>query len=412
MVGSVTWLGWISRTAVAAVIWLGGGVTSYQTAKISIPKPPHDPAFWDVMQWAVSGSDPAALFAAVASGLGLIASAYQIFGPKPYSEKQGEADRKHQNASFKAAERQQAARHQELKDGIADLIAEVRRTQPGAAAPFAETLTELAGSAEPADVAIAETAVDQSPEAAADALMAEVASGKRRNAERARQAARLYAPSAPGKAKAAYEEAVSLDTEDVWSWIELGRLKVHYEGLAAARTCFLSALQRVADERDRSVLHDEFGAVLWAEGRLADARREFEAGLSIAERLATSDPTNSGWQRDLSISRNKLGDVAVASGDLGVAQDHYAAGLRIRERLAASDPANSGWQRDLSVGYERLGDLAERAGDRAGAVAAYRRSLPIAERLAADWPDHPGFARDLTITRRRLADLELGSTES
>ena len=137
-----------------------------------------------------------------------------------------------------------------------------------------------------------------------------------------------------------------------------GVRSLRFGSLAQARNCFNSPLQQVTDERDRSVLHNEFGDVLMAEGQLQDARSEFAASLAIAE------------------------------------------------RLAAAEPGNAEWQRDLSVSHERLGDLAEQAGDLAEAIACYRKSEPIAAALAAKSPDHPGFRNDLAITRRRIATLE------
>ena len=64
-----------------------------------------------------------------------------------------------------------------------------------------------------------------------------------------------------------------------------------------------------------------------------------------ADRLATSDPGNAGWQRDLSVSYTKIGDVQVAQGDLAGALKSYKDGLGIADRLATSDPGNAGWQR-------------------------------------------------------------------
>ena len=44
-----------------------------------------------------------------------------------------------------------------------------------------------------------------------------------------------------------------------------------------------------------------------------------------------------------------MGDVQVAQGDLKAALKSYSDSLAIFERLAQSDPGNTGWQRDLSV---------------------------------------------------------------
>ncbi|MEO1044013.1 MAG: hypothetical protein AAFX04_01080 [Pseudomonadota bacterium] len=208
-----------------------------------------------------------------------------------------------------------------LKAQLAGLTALLGGKDPQQAASFAKAATALADSEDADDVGLAKKIVtgpaQNAPERvedAADELMAEVHSGKKRNAERARQAARLYAPVAPSKAKAAYEEAVDLDPEDVWSWIELGRLHAVYNNLADARRCFEIALQHVADDRDRGVLHDAFGSILIKEGNLGEAITEFEAANTIMQHRSDHDPENREKLRDLSVIYNKLGDVEVAAG--------------------------------------------------------------------------------------------------
>ncbi|MCA1672899.1 MAG: hypothetical protein LC799_12110, partial [Actinobacteria bacterium] len=98
----------------------------------------------------------------------------------------------------------------------------------------------------------------------------------------------------------------------------------------------------------------KLGDLAVAAGDLASAQQRFQAALTIAERLAAADPTNTAWQRDLSINHHKLGDLAVAAGDLASAQQRFQAALTIRERLAAADPTNTAWQRDLSISQQRL----------------------------------------------------------
>jgi hypothetical protein len=79
-------------------------------------------------------------------------------------------------------------------------------------------------------------------------------------------------------------------------------------------------------------------------------RRPRQAGLAqrrplpraSVERLAQTDPDNTGWQRDLSVSYNKIGDVLVAQGNLPEALQLFRDDLVIAERLAEVDPNNAG----------------------------------------------------------------------
>lgn len=270
---------------------------------------------------------------------------------------------------------------------------------------FRVAADELIRSDHAEDQAAAEEVLEGDPVKAADALMQEVAAGKRRDADRARQAARLYAPFSPIKAMAAYMQATDLEPEDPWSWIELGRLRVHYETLASARTAFQIALQYATADADRSVLHNEFGTLLVAEGHLREARREFEAAFAIDKVLAEGEPDSDRWQIYLAISHNQLGDVEVAAGDLGAARGRYEASLAIREQLAAQEPGNAGWQRDLYVGFDRLGRIAQAEGNPELAITEFQRGEAVMAALAAALPAHPGFARDLLNVRSQLARL-------
>jgi hypothetical protein len=100
-----------------------------------------------------------------------------------------------------------------------------------------------------------------------------------------------------------------------------------------------------------------------------------------------------------------VGDLARATGDTPTADQHYRASLAIRERLATTDPTNAGYQRDLSISHNRLGDLAVAAGDTPTADQHYRASLAIAERLAATDPTNAEYQRDLDYIRHRVARL-------
>jgi tetratricopeptide (TPR) repeat protein len=214
------------------------------------------------------------------------------------------------------------------------------------------------------------------------------------------------------RAMEAYETAARLQPDDTWIWIGLARLA----GQAGLLERAANATMRVRDgarasgnERNVSAASTELGDLYVAQGDLASASKAYEAGRVIAERLAASDPGNTGWQRNLSVSWNKQGDVRKAQGDLAGALAAYEAGRAIRERLAASDPGNAVWQRDLSVSWEKLGDVRQAQDDLAGALAAYEASQAIAERLAAADPGKAEWQRDLIVSNVKLAEISAGS---
>ncbi len=139
-------------------------------------------------------------------------------------------------------------------------------------------------------------------------------------------------------------------------------------------------------QRNLSVSFIKIGDVQMARGDLASALRSFYGSLAIAERLSISDPGNAGWQRDLSVSYNFVGNVQMAQGDLDGALKSYCESLATAERLAKSDPSNALWQRDLSVAYNKVGEVQAEQGDLAGALKSYREGLAIVERLAKSDP--------------------------
>ena len=170
---------------------------------------------------------------------------------------------------------------------------------------------------------------------------------------------------------------------------------------------------------DLSVPYQKTGDVRMARRDLAGALKSYRDDLTIAERLAQSDPGNVGWQHDLSVSYSKVGDLLVAQGDLAGALKSYRDSLAIRERLAQSNPRNADWLRDLSVLYRKIGDTQKAQGDldedaqKAGsdledALKSYARYLMTISQLIQTDPGSAGSQRDLrdvAVSHSKLADV-------
>ncbi|MCY1057462.1 SIR2 family protein [Nannocystis sp. SCPEA4] len=151
------------------------------------------------------------------------------------------------------------------------------------------------------------------------------------------------------------------------------------------------------DRGDLALTHDD----------LTLARREFEAGLNLAERLVARDPTSAQAQHDLFVSLNKTGDVEVRAGNLAAARGLFNRSLAVSEALAAVDPTSAQVQRDLSISQEKLGDMEVRAGNLAAARGHFDRSLAVREALAAADPTSAQAQRDLGEVLDQLGDLEV-----
>ena len=177
----------------------------------------------------------------------------------------------------------------------------------------------------------------------------------------------------------------------------------------------LSIAQKLAEQdpnnaewqRDLSVSHDRVGDVRVARGDRAGGLESYQASLSIREKLAEQDPNNAEWQRDLSVSHERVGDVRVARGDRAGGLESYQASLSIREKLAEQDPNNAEWQRDLSVSHDRVGDVRVARGDRAGGLESYQASLSIREKLAEQDPNNAEWQRDLSVSFNKVGDVRV-----
>ena len=225
--------------------------------------------------------------------------------------------------------------------------------------------------------------------------------------ERWRRLGRLAYQTDTELALKAYERLDDLHTLQTWDAIYLSRLYARSGNLNSAAAVVREALREAGGkvDRDRMVLLSQLGNVQRAQGDLEAALESYRSGMAIAEKLAASDPSNTGWQRDLSVSHNNIGDVQRAQGDLEAALESYRSGMVMREKLAASDPSNTGWQRDLFVSHNNIGDVQRAQGDLAAAFESYRSGLAIAEKLAASDPSNAGWQRDLSVSHERIGDV-------
>src|SRR5262245_38221366 len=136
------------------------------------------------------------------------------------------------------------------------------------------------------------------------------------------------------------------------------------------------------------------GDVLQTKGRLDEALAAFRESLAIFPRLASTDPSNAGWQRDLADAHDRVSDVFQAQGQLDEALAAFRESLAIFQRLASTDPSNAGWQRDLAIAHGKVGDVFQAQGQLDEALAAFRESLAILQRLTLIDPASAGWQRD------------------
>jgi tetratricopeptide (TPR) repeat protein/pimeloyl-ACP methyl ester carboxylesterase len=205
-----------------------------------------------------------------------------------------------------------------------------------------------------------------------------------------------------------YQRATTLDPDNMVGWLGLGDAAQAGGTLQESDRAFhryVELARRAGNERETAVGLTGLGDVLVAQGKLDEALKSHQDSLAIAERVAASDRSNTGWQRDLSVSSGSVDNVLVAQGKLDEALKSYQDSLAIAERVAASDRSNTGWQRDLSVSYDSIGNVLVAQGKLDEALTSYRDSLAIRERLAASDRSNTGWQRDLSVSYNSVGNV-------
>lgn len=204
------------------------------------------------------------------------------------------------------------------------------------------------------DIEGGEAKLDEALDAdeAAIAEAERVASEKRKTAARnALDLAVLARGRHVAKALGYYRRAVKFDPDDAKVWFGLGEMVVEAGQLGAAKEAFAQAAAKARDSDDERVRYWAtlgLGDVASAQGHLPSARRLYETAGAIADRLASADPGNAGWQRDLAVSHAKVGDAYRKAGDAAKAGEHLRAGRDIIAALVARYPDWARWRQDLA----------------------------------------------------------------
>lgn len=297
-------------------------------------------------------------------------------------------------------------------DGLETLKSALERNPEVAtdvARDFGTAVDELARSDDPGERAAAVEVAEGNPVAAADRLMMMPKGGALWRAGRARQAARIYAPFAPSKALSAYEKAVRLDPTDVWTWIELGRLRLKFNSLREARQCFLTALGHVKNDRDRGVLENELGVLAHMTGDLGTAHQHFQAAHLVAKARAAIDPSDQEAQQDLAVSYHLLGGIEWDGGNDTLAKELFETAHDIRRSIAskAADDPDAQW--DLATSLVRLADIEVDQGDLPVARQRLTEALSIVERFSQRNAADADWRLKLARTLSKLGSLEVSA---
>ncbi len=176
-------------------------------------------------------------------------------------------------------------------------------------------------------------------------------------------------------------------------------LAVAEQGVRTAAA--LTALEPSTDD----MLH--LSAALERHGRLAlrtdiaKARKSFEHGVDVCEKLDRLAPGNATFRRNLASAYRHVGEVAT---DTGLSRGWYEKARAVCDELVQGFPDNTAYLRDLSIAYDKLGDLDVRD-DPPRVLSWYVRSRRLCERMHELEPDNVRYLRDLAMSYDRLGTV-------
>jgi Tetratricopeptide repeat len=137
------------------------------------------------------------------------------------------------------------------------------------------------------------------------------------------------------------------------------------------------------------------GDVLQTKGQLDEAMAAFRESLAIDQRLASIDPSNTGWQRDLAVAHDRVGNILQAQRRLNEAVTEFHKAFAIDQRLASIDPSNADGQHNLAIAYYKLGQAYQGMENEENAQSSYRSAVEAMERAGAMSPGNVGWKQDL-----------------
>ncbi|WP_441261149.1 nSTAND1 domain-containing NTPase [Bradyrhizobium sp. 521_C7_N1_3] len=144
------------------------------------------------------------------------------------------------------------------------------------------------------------------------------------------------------------------------------------------------------------------GDALIEKGDKANARKNYQLGLDIAERFAALKPDDAGWQDHLLFLHDKLGEALRMDGDTRGALEHYDKSIEIEERLIKQYPDKVSFKHRMSATRNRIGDAIADQGDSNKALEQYRTAMNLSKEVAQREPQDLGRRVTLAVRYSRI----------
>lgn len=437
-----TWTAWIRWTLGVLASTGVFGAASYLSARASFRPPPSDPSITDICTWAVSGQDPVALGLAIIAGLSALASAIQLFGPKPATRRDVREDGFRTRQGLEELSRQVASEstarhggHAALLDAIntsrigftpddirCDRISEanaiafgeaiidyLRRARPDLAGDLIDRIGDVVTSAaESGDHRQREVAalMAEGQFAEAGSLLKTIAGAQDQvSAEAHRAAARVLTLTSPNEAMAEFTRALNIDPSDFRSWIELGHLSAHDGRVQDALRCAEQADQFAKGGREKKMVQTLFGDIARDVGDYDVAEQRYKEATYQDEQLAANCPDDFIKQHDVIVGKCKLGRISFQQKNYHQAHLYYQSALSVANLLVGREPDEPRWQKSLFSILAMLGASNDRLGHHLAAERYYLDANSMIDTAVEMNPEDRWLKRELVVSHNYVGDF-------
>ena len=143
-------------------------------------------------------------------------------------------------------------------------------------------------------------------------------------------------------------------------------------------------------------------------GDVESARRDYQRGFGVLEKIVKNEPGNFKLKRELAAVLGNFANLSMVAKDKTEARRAYLRALEIQKDLVGQDPAEVEFKNDLALTYHNLAFLAEGQERR----ALLEQAVALRKQLVEALPGNPVFRRHLARTYETLGrdQLDLGQT--
>jgi tetratricopeptide (TPR) repeat protein/predicted Ser/Thr protein kinase len=158
-------------------------------------------------------------------------------------------------------------------------------------------------------------------------------------------------------------------------------------------------------DMSRAVAHQKLGEIYLQVGRTAEAARQLDQAVGLAEQLATAAPGDLAVKECLSRSLVGLGEIHLLAKQTEIALRHFHRAALLSREINEADTGRPGARRGLLEAYIRLGRAHGFHKDLGEARSWCQKARALAERWRLDEPNSAEASAMLAWSYRKIADI-------